>query len=282
MRTRTLVLTCAAAVVLTTLSTPSAGQVAGQPYRVSDREIARLLDRIKNKTGGFRKALKDALNRTRIDRTWGEDDINAYVKDFEEETKRVRDRFNDHKSTAADVESLLDRARRIDSFVTRYPLDVRTQSAWATLRADLELLAGAYNVSWHWSGYGPSLPSLPYRVSDKEVEEIIKRIENQSDAFRKSLDSALDKSRLDGTRREDDINSFTREFYRATKELRDHFNDHKSTTNDVRTVLDRASQIDQFIRRNRLRNDREAQRDWAKLRTYLDELARVYNVTWRW
>ena len=43
----------------------------------------------------------------------------------------------------------------------------------------------------------------------------------------------------------------------------------------------RAAQIDQFIRRNRLRN-KEPQREWAQLRASLDDLARVYNVTWRW
>jgi hypothetical protein len=94
------------------------------------------------------------------------------------------------------------------------------------------------------------------------------------------LDSALDKSRLDGTRREDDINSFVKEFYKETKRLHDRFDSHKSTTNDVTTVLGRAADIEQFMRRNRLR--REAQRDWAALKGYLDELAQVYNVTWRW
>ena len=45
-------------------------------------------------------------------------------------------------------------------------------------------------------------------------------------------------------------------------------------------ALDRAAQIDQFRRRNRLKED--AQKDWTVLGAYLDELARVYSVTWRW
>jgi hypothetical protein len=264
----------------------SAGaQVSGQPYRISDREVARLLDRIKSKTSTFRDSLKKALNKSRIDHTQREDDINAYVKAFEEETKRLDDRFHDHKSTAADVESVLNRAARIDAFMIRHPLDARVQGDWATLRADLGLLSNAYNVSWQWSGdlgTPPPFADLPYRVSDKQVEEIIHRIESQSDEFRKSLDRALDKSRLDGTRREDDINSFVKEFYQETKRLHDHFDSHKSTASDVQTVLDRAAQIEQFMRRNRLRNDQDARRDWATLRGYLDELARVYSVDWRW
>ena len=254
----------------------------GQPYRLSDKEVTRLLDRIKSKTNTFRDSLKKTLNKSRMDRTREKDDVNAYVKAFEEETKRLDDHFDHHQSTTADVDSVLQRAARIDTFMTLHPVDARTQAAWETLRADLEQLAAAYNISWQWGGdwRTPTFNEMPYRVSDKEVEEIIHRIEGQADRFRKSLDSSLDKSRFNGSRREDDINAFVKEFYKETKRLHDHFDSHKSTINDVQTVLDRASEIDQFMRRNRLKKD--AQRDWAILRSYLDDLARVYNVSWRW
>ena len=280
MRTRTIFLAFSFILTLVTFSRATA-QVGGQPYRISDREVVRLLDRIKSETTSFRKSLKSALNKSRFDRTQRENDINAYVKDFEEQTKRLDDNFDHHKSTTADVDSVLDRAARIDNFMNRYPLNASAQGDWARLRDDLDQLAAAYNVSWRWGGgLGPVVSDLPYRVSDKEVEQIIHHIESQSDTFRKSLDHALDKSRFNGTRREDDINAFVKDFYKETKRLHDHFDSHKSTANDVQTVLDRASQIDQFMRRNRLKKD--AQKDWSTLRAYLDELAQVYNVTWRW
>jgi predicted glycoside hydrolase/deacetylase ChbG (UPF0249 family) len=282
MRRRTFFLFVAISLVLAALAVQAASQVVGQPYRISDREVTRLLDRIKNKTGGFRQSLKDALNQSRLDRTRREEDINAFVKAFEEDTKRLDDHFDHHKSTAADVDSVLQRASRIHAFMAVHPLDARTQAAWATLRSDLEQLASAYNISWRWGGdlRTPPFADSPYRISDKEVEDVIHRLESQSDKFRKSLDRALDKSRFDGTRREDDINAFVRDFYKETKTLHDHFDSHKSTASDVQTVLDRAAQIDQFMRRNKLKKD--AQKDWTVLRAYLDELARVYSVTWRW
>jgi hypothetical protein len=268
--------------LLTGLCVNAAGQLSGQPYRISDREVSRLLDRIRNKTEGFRQNLKKALNKSRIDGTRREDNINDFVKAFEAETKRLDDHFDHHKSTAADVESVIQRAARIDSFMTAHPLDQLTQAAWETLRSDLELLAGAYNVSWQWGNdrHMPPLVESPYRVNDRQVEDIIHRIESQAETFRKSLDSALDKSRFDGTRHEDDINSFVKEFYQETKRLHEHFDGHKSTASDVQQVLDRASQINQFMRRNRLTKD--TQRDWAQLRSNLDELASVYNVRWQW
>jgi hypothetical protein len=281
MKTRTLLLAFSLVLMLTGLAASAAGQVVAQPYRVSDKEVAKLLDRIKKETDTFRKSLKDALNKSRLNGTSREDEINAYIKEFSEQTKRLDDNFDHHKSTTADVDSVLDRAARIEGFMNRYPLTTRAQGDWSRLRADLDQLAIAYSVSWRWGGpLGAVAADLPYRISDKEVEEIIHRIESQSDAFRKSLDAALDKSRLDGTRREDDINAFVKNFYNETKRLHDNFDHHRSTSSDVHLVLDSAAQIDQFMRRNKLK--KQAQKDWSKLRANLDELARVYNVTWIW
>jgi hypothetical protein len=283
MRTKIFLLACLLVLIGTALTPATAAQVPGQPYRISDSEVAKLLDQIKKESNSFRNSLKDALNKSRFDRTSRENDINAYVKDFEEQTKRLDDNFDHHKSTTADVDAVLSRAARIDQFMSRYLLTTRAQSDWSVLRSDLNRLAVTYSVSWRWGGeLDPVVSNLPYRITDKEVEELIHRIEGQADAFRHSLDSALDRSRLNNTRREDDINAFVKDFYKETKRLHDNFDHHRSTANDVRTVLDRAAQIDQFMRRNRLRNDRDAQRDWATLRTRLEELAGVYNVTWRW
>ena len=49
---------------------------------------------------------------------------------------------------------------------------------------------------------------------------------------------------------------------------------------DVQNVLDRASRIDEFMRRNPL--DRRAQSDWSRMRGNLDRLASAYGVRWRW
>ncbi|HEY8226480.1 MAG TPA: hypothetical protein VIG25_14465 [Pyrinomonadaceae bacterium] len=272
------------------------GQVIGQPYRLSDRDVERIIKGIENQSDKFKSSLNSALDKSRFNGTAREDDINAFVKSFYQETKRLRDHFNGHKSTSSDVEAVLQDAARIDGFMRRYPLTPRAQDDWATLRTGLDALAQAYNVGWQWNpiqsgGYvpvgrpmgssvGSDVSGIPYRVSDKEVDHILKRIEQQSDRFRSALDSALDKSRLDGTRREDDINAFVKDFYSETKRLRDHFEDHKSTDADVQSVLDRAAAIDDFMRRNRLKKN--APNEWSKLKAELDDLARVYDVSWRW
>ena len=259
------------------------GQETPQPYRLSDREVERILKGVERQADTFRQSLRDALNRSHFNGTRREDDINAFVRDFDRETKLLHDHFNDHKSTGADVQSVLNRAAEIDQFMGRNRLTPRVHNDWNTLRSNLEQLAEVYNVSWRWdvrSALEVPVVGAPFRINDKDVERIIHNLERQSDQFRSSLDSALDRSRMDGTRREDEINAFVREFYAETKRLHDHFDNHKSTGADVQSVLERAARIDLFMRRRPLAT--RAQNDWTAVRANLEELARAYNVTWDW
>jgi hypothetical protein len=289
MRYSVLYLSLAALICVATASQIHA-QVVGQPYRLSDKEVERILTRIENQTKTFRKSLDSSLDRSRLNGTHREDDINGFIKAFEEQTKHLRDRFKDHKSVAADVQSVLDRAADIDGFMARQRLSGRAEEDWSALRSNLDELAQAYNVSWRWGGpvslsegpgsYPDSGGTLAYRLSDREVERILRNIEQQSERFQSSLDSSLDRSRLNGTQREDDINQFVRDFNDEVKRLHDRFSDHKSVAADVQSVMDRAARIDEFMYRSR--PARRAVDEWVRLKANLDELSRAYSVDWRW
>ncbi len=120
----------------------------------------------------------------------------------------------------------------------------------------------------------------PYRISDKQVKKLLEQLKKDTGKFRKSLDSSLDRSRLNGTNREDDINKFLKDYEDATERLYSRFKDNKSVSSDVEAVLDGAVQIDSFMGRQSLRG--RAERDWDKVRQDLRQLADAYNVTWRW
>src|SRR5215212_10642350 len=120
----------------------------------------------------------------------------------------------------------------------------------------------------------------PYRLSDKDVKKLMAQLKKDTGKFRKSLDSSLDRSRLNGSNREDDINRFLKNYEDATERLYSRFKDNKSVGADVEAVLDGAAEIDSFMTRGLARE--RAERDWAAVRQYLRGLAEAYNVTWRW
>ncbi|MDT5062156.1 MAG: hypothetical protein QOH63_2615 [Acidobacteriota bacterium] len=119
-----------------------------------------------------------------------------------------------------------------------------------------------------------------YGPNTQQVRQLIRRIENRTNTFRSTLDATLDRSRIDGTRQEDNINQLVGDFENATNTLRDHFNGRQSVSADVQNVLNQAALIDRFMRRNRV--GARAEQDWASLRLDLNELARTYGVAWRW
>src|SRR5262245_61001229 len=168
------------------VATRAQAQVVGQPYRLNDKEVERILHRIENQANTFRHSLDAALDRSRLNGTHREDDINSFIKNFDEQTKRLHDRFDHHKSVAADVETVLNSAASIDQFMRRQPLRARAQNDWTTLRASLDELAAAYNVTWRWERVAVLEPTavvtatpvgLPYRLTDKDVERILHTIE---------------------------------------------------------------------------------------------------------
>lgn len=120
----------------------------------------------------------------------------------------------------------------------------------------------------------------PYRVSDRQVQTLLSRIETRSDSYRRSLDNALDRSSLNNTEAEDRIIGYVTDFENATDNLRRNFDNRRSVSGDVSEVLNRASFINSFMRENRLTT--AAQNQWNNLRNDLNTLANYYSVSWNW
>lgn len=112
-----------------------------------------------------------------------------------------------------------------------------------------------------------------------QVEQIIRRLENQSDRFVRSFDRSLDNSRVDGTMREDNLNQRARDLENALDLLRQEFDRtdrYQDTRSQVSSVLNVADDINRAVRNRRLRGNTE--RLWARVRTELNYLASVYNL----
>ncbi len=120
----------------------------------------------------------------------------------------------------------------------------------------------------------------PYTATDSQVQMLLNRIETRTDTFRRSVNTALDNSSLNGTDSEDMIVNYISEFETATDTLKGNFDSRRSVDSDVEDVLNRASYINQFMQNNRL--TAAAQSNWNYLKTDLTTLSRYYVVTWNW
>lgn len=266
-----------------------------RPYRINDRQVNNLLRRVETDADRFRSSFSSALDRSRWNGTSTEDQLNTYVQNFEAATDLLRSRFNARTSVAADVENVLRQAAFLNEFMMSNRLDARAMNDWTTLRAGLDGLARAYNLTWDWTrqtagapygddygnpGMGRRPAGVAYRIGDRQLDNIIRRIETGADRFRASVSNSLDRSRYDGTRAEDNINQFIRDFENATDQLRSRFDSRNSAVSDVENVLRQATYIDDFMRRQTL--SMRAENDWTTLRGDLNQLAAAYSVAWNW
>ena len=173
---------------------------------------------------------------------------------------------------------MLTRASIVDRFMTDNRLESPAQRDWQDLRRDLDGLARAHGLAWNWADTGNGAS----RASDQQVKQLLARLKKESDQFRKSLDKALDGSRLDGSREETSVNQSATDFAKATNRVRTRFDSRQIVTSDIEDVLRRGGDIDRFMVTERGRLAVAAENDWLTVRRDLDELARAYNLTSSW
>lgn len=143
-------MTAAAAVGLLSVVTYPAPVQAQEPTRLSDDQVERLLERIEKSADKFRDSLDEALDKSRVDDSKLEKDVNRLVQAFENATDRLESRFDADKSSSEDVQEVLTRAAEINGMMARHAFTDRAQADWRLLRGDLNELARAYGVTWEW------------------------------------------------------------------------------------------------------------------------------------
>jgi hypothetical protein len=112
-----------------------------------------------------------------------------------------------------------------------------------------------------------------------QQDQLIRRVENDATRFRTTLADAMNNSNVDNTRREQNGDIYVSDLLNATAQLRDRFNRRQATASDVQLVLDRATLVNNFLRRSQLGG--QVDTDWTAVSADLTELANAYGIRWR-
>lgn len=148
------------------------------------------------------------------------------------------------------------------------------------MKKEFKLLIVALVVALNSFGLATAQNRRAYRYNDNYMRQLLNRIETRSDRFSNLLPNALDRSNVDGTRREDNINRLVTDFEHATDQLKQRFSNGQSTASDAETVLREGALINRFMNNHRL--DNRTERAWMRVRSELNSLATAYNVARDW
>lgn len=123
------------------------------------------------------------------------------------------------------------------------------------------------------------------RISDHErrmLRDTARRIDSRAGDLQRHVDRALDRSRVNGTRREDRINDDFRDFRNAAARFRDTAGDSNnlnSSADEARRLLQLSSRVGNYLRRLRL--DSRTANDWAQIRNDLRTVSDIYGFRFR-
>ena len=120
------------------------------------------------------------------------------------------------------------------------------------------------------------------RISDyerRQLRDLSRRIDDRGGDLQRDVDRLLDRSRINGTNREDHINDDAREFRRAAARFRNVAGDNDRldrSRDEARELLQAASHLSRML--SRLRLDGRTSSDWNQLRSDLRTVANIYNL----
>jgi hypothetical protein len=133
----------------------------------------------------------------------------------------------------------------------------------------LAVLAGLMSIS-------PASVHAQKRVSDKDVEALMKNLKEDSKSFRENLDAALKKSAIRRTSQEKDVRGLVSSFEKQTDSMFNEFRKTKKGDVAVETTISNAEEIERII--YNLQLDAKTLSEWEKVRAELDRVSNAFGI----
>lgn len=114
------------------------------------------------------------------------------------------------------------------------------------------------------------------RYDDRALRDSVHRLDRLAKDFERDMDRALDRSRANGSRREDNINDQIHQFRDAVGDLKSRVGngrDLNRSSNEARRVLQEADELDRFARRG---FDSRTASEWSQIQQELRYISSVY------
>ena len=122
------------------------GRPAVAQGRLSDKDLQRLMQNLKDDAQPFRQSFDNALKQSTIRKTSKEKDARMLADSFVKQANSALDSFKRNQKAEPAVTELVHTATQIDPLVYSLQLDSATTSQWEKLRSELHQIAQAYGI----------------------------------------------------------------------------------------------------------------------------------------
>ncbi|MBA3319874.1 MAG: hypothetical protein H0T45_00310 [Pyrinomonadaceae bacterium] len=113
----------------------------------------------------------------------------------------------------------------------------------------------------------------------RTLRDAAKRVQDRSKSLERDVDRLLDRSRVNGTNREDRINNEVRQFRETAERLRDRVGDGRNvnrSAGEARQLLQAADRVERLL--GRIRVDSRTYADWREIKRDLRTIADIHGL----
>ncbi len=123
------------------------GRPAAAQGRLSDKDLQRLMQNLKDDAQPFRQSFANALKKSTIRKTSKEKDARMLADSFAKQANSALETFKHNQKAEPAVTELVHTAAQIDPLVYSLQLNPQTTSQWERLRTELHQIAQAYGIT---------------------------------------------------------------------------------------------------------------------------------------
>ncbi len=127
------------------LLTAGAFSTAAQD-RLSDKDVANMMNNLKNDAKNFRPAWNKALSKSTIRKTSREKDARNLATQFQNQTEGMLRQFQSNKTADQSLPLVQQTARSIEQVKSDVSLGPVVDQQWTKIRTELDQIAQAFNT----------------------------------------------------------------------------------------------------------------------------------------
>ena len=122
------------------------GTTARAQGRLNDKDLARLMQNVRDDAEPFRHSFANALKKSTIRGTSREKDERGLADTFARQAQRALETFKHRRKAESEVSAMVGTAGQIDALVYSLKLNSAVTSQWEKLRTELHQVARAFGV----------------------------------------------------------------------------------------------------------------------------------------
>jgi hypothetical protein len=133
--------------VLFVLMLAMAGVLSAQAQdRLSDKDIANMMNNLKNDAKSFRQTWNHALSKSTIRKTSREKDARALAAQLQSQTEGMQSQFQSNKTADSSLPLVQQTARNIEQVKSEVSLGPTVDAQWTKIRTELDQISQAFTT----------------------------------------------------------------------------------------------------------------------------------------